>query len=67
MRYRIIVTAFTFLLILNVGLSAQESGASRLQAYQSNFAGANLQTKLEILRSADREDISAMGPSTGRR
>lgn len=65
MRYRTIVTAFTFLLILNVGLSAQESGASRLQAYQSNFAGANLQTKLEILRSVDREDVSAMGPLYG--
>lgn len=33
----------------------------RLSVFRSNFAGANLQTKLEIVRSADREDPAEFG------
>ncbi len=37
----------------------------RLEAYRANFASANLDTKLEILRAADSEDPEAFGPLYG--
>lgn len=49
------------LLFFSLGwlLFAQES---RLEMFQSNFSGANLQTRMEILRAAVTEDPAEFGP-----
>lgn len=39
--------------------------SDRLETYRSNFRSANMETKLEILRSADSEDASEYGPLYG--
>lgn len=59
---RRLILASVVALAIGPILSAQ---VDRLETFQSSFASSNLQTKLEILRSADSEDPAAFGPLYG--
>jgi len=53
-------------LFLAIAVTATVSAqVDRLETYQNNFAVSNLQTKLEIVRSADNEDAAEFGPFYG--
>ncbi len=59
-------TRTTVVLFLVFGLaSIYAQSNSTLETYQANFASADIQTKLEILRSADSQDPSVFGPLYG--
>ncbi|TVR69660.1 MAG: HEAT repeat domain-containing protein [Spirochaetaceae bacterium] len=58
-RVRYTVFLLSFFLLFGGGLYAQND---RLEMFQSNFASANLQTKMEILRAAGAEDPARFGP-----
>lgn len=62
--YRRTVVLVAFLLLPVVLVAAQETG-SLLELYQTNFSGANQQTKLEILRAAESENGEDLGPFYG--
>ncbi|WP_146049335.1 hypothetical protein [Alkalispirochaeta sphaeroplastigenens] len=47
-------------LVLCAGILQAQTG--RLEVFQRNFAAANVQTKIEVLRGAEREDAQAFGP-----
>lgn len=54
-----VCAAAVLFLILGTAAGAQDR---RLETFQANFASANLQTKLEVLRAAEREDAAQFGP-----
>jgi HEAT repeat protein len=56
----------TIFLLVTAGVVTSVFGqVDRLETYRSNFASANMDTKLEILRSADSEDPEEFGPLYG--
>ncbi len=49
-------------LLVFSGFSLTFAQEQRLETFQANFASANLQTKLEVLRAAESEDPAFFGP-----
>ncbi len=58
-------TVLLLLLTVIVSFAAAQQANRILETFQANFSSANLQTKLEILRSAETQDPVAFGPLYG--